>query len=126
METSSKLFTLFPILFLLLSTLTQPSSSSSSPIDSIIDKDPSVSWYRTLLAVQRNNKNRIPNCGEMVSRSQCSQNPKCRWCRSEALDDMCFSKIEAWRLPQQENRKLLAQEANQNKFMEKLGSSSRT
>ncbi|CAN0853608.1 hypothetical protein LINGRAHAP2_LOCUS5680 [Linum grandiflorum] len=37
----------------------------------------------------------------MASRSQCSQNPKCRWCRSEALDDTCFTKIDAWRLPQQ-------------------------
>ncbi|XP_022715725.1 uncharacterized protein LOC111274943 [Durio zibethinus] len=99
-STGSKLFTFFPILFLLLSTLSQP-SSSSSPADSIIDKDSSVSWYRTLLAVQRNNKNQIPNCVEMVSRSQCLQNPKCRWCHSEALDDMCFSRAEAWRLPQQ-------------------------
>ncbi|XP_057786549.1 uncharacterized protein LOC131003987 isoform X3 [Salvia miltiorrhiza] len=24
-----------------------------------------------------------------------------RWCRSDALDDMCFSKSEAWRLPYQ-------------------------
>ncbi|XVE88262.1 hypothetical protein DITRI_Ditri19aG0055700 [Diplodiscus trichospermus] len=100
--TTSKLFILFPILFLLLSTLSHPSSSSSTPTGSIIEKDPSVSWYRTLLAVQRRNKNQIPNCGEMVSRSQCSHNPKCRWCRSDALDDMCFSKAEARRLPQQE------------------------
>ncbi|CAI0475675.1 unnamed protein product [Linum tenue] len=37
----------------------------------------------------------------MASRSQCSQNPKCKWCRSDALDDMCFRKLEAWKLPQQ-------------------------
>ncbi|CAN0853606.1 hypothetical protein LINGRAHAP2_LOCUS5680 [Linum grandiflorum] len=43
----------------------------------------------------------IVNCSSMASRSQCSQNPKCRWCRSEALDDTCFTKIDAWRLPQQ-------------------------
>ncbi|XVF27432.1 hypothetical protein REPUB_Repub14bG0106200 [Reevesia pubescens] len=96
--TNSKLFIFFSILFLLLSTLSQ---SPSLAADSIIDKDPSISWYRTLFAVKRNNKNQIPNCGDMVSRSQCLQNPKCRWCRSEALDDMCFSKAEAWRLPQQ-------------------------
>ncbi|KAK8350769.1 hypothetical protein E1A91_A06G218300v1 [Gossypium mustelinum] len=105
METkpSSKIPLFFPILFLLLSTLTQPSLSSS--IDTIIinGKDPSISLRRRiLLASQRNNKmNQIPNCGERVSRSQCLQNPKCRWCRSEALDDMCFKKAEAWRLPQQ-------------------------
>ncbi|XVF87268.1 hypothetical protein PTKIN_Ptkin18bG0105500 [Pterospermum kingtungense] len=100
MESSSKLFILFPILFLLLSTLSQASSSSSSPDSINIGKD-LVSRYRSLLAFQRNNRNQIPNCGEKVSRSQCLQNPKCRWCRSEALDDMCFSKAEARRLPQQ-------------------------
>ncbi|KAL0398419.1 UNVERIFIED_CONTAM: hypothetical protein Sradi_2185200 [Sesamum radiatum] len=50
------------------------------------------------------NANRVDpgrDCGEMDSRSECSQNPKCRWCRSDALDDMCFSKSEAWRLPSQ-------------------------
>ncbi|KAL7254503.1 hypothetical protein ACSBR1_008808 [Camellia fascicularis] len=38
----------------------------------------------------------------MASKSHCSPySNKCRWCRSEALDDMCFSKSEAWRLPSQ-------------------------
>lgn len=41
------------------------------------------------------------NCGELVHESQCSQNPKCSWCTSENLDDTCFSKSEAWRLPHQ-------------------------
>ncbi|XP_057429014.1 uncharacterized protein LOC130722334 isoform X2 [Lotus japonicus] len=41
------------------------------------------------------------NCGELVVQSQCSQNPKCSWCTSEDLDDMCFSQSEAWRLPHQ-------------------------
>ncbi|XVF25590.1 hypothetical protein REPUB_Repub13aG0225100 [Reevesia pubescens] len=98
--TNSKLFSFLPILFLLLlSTLTQ--SSLAAATDSIVGKDHSVSWYRNLLVMRKNNKNQIPNCGEMASRSQCLQNPKCRWCRSEALDDMCFNKTEAWRLPQQ-------------------------
>ncbi|KAI4298176.1 hypothetical protein L6164_031767 [Bauhinia variegata] len=43
----------------------------------------------------------LPNCRELVSQNQCSQSSKCRWCRSEDLDDMCFDKAEAWRLPQQ-------------------------
>ncbi|EXB31122.1 hypothetical protein L484_004596 [Morus notabilis] len=47
------------------------------------------------------NSNQIPNCNDMSSPSLCSQNPKCRWCRSNALDDMCFSKSEALRLPDQ-------------------------
>ncbi|PON95813.1 hypothetical protein TorRG33x02_083360 [Trema orientale] len=46
------------------------------------------------------NNNQIPSCSDMASESQCSRNPKCRWCRSDALDDMCFSKNEASRLPQ--------------------------
>ncbi|GER24538.1 GATA transcription factor 9 [Striga asiatica] len=40
-------------------------------------------------------------CGDMGTRSECGSNPRCRWCRSEALDDTCFSKSEAWRLPSQ-------------------------
>ncbi|KAK4271753.1 hypothetical protein QN277_020396 [Acacia crassicarpa] len=39
------------------------------------------------------------NCGDLAVLSQCSQNSKCSWCRSEVLDDMCFSRTEAWRLP---------------------------
>ncbi|KAH9681336.1 hypothetical protein KPL71_026945 [Citrus sinensis] len=79
------------IFVVLLSTLHQFSSLSAAD---------SSSSYRSLLAVQRNN-NRIPRCNEMGSRSECLQNPKCKRCRSEALDDMCFSKSEAWRLPHQ-------------------------
>ena len=79
------------IFVVLLSTLHQFSSLSAAD---------SFSSYRSLLAVQRNN-NRIPRCNEMGSRSECLQNPKCKRCRSEALDDMCFSESEAWRLPHQ-------------------------
>ncbi|KAK9267989.1 hypothetical protein L1049_010427 [Liquidambar formosana] len=52
---------------------------------------------RNLSAMQRNNQ--IPSCSEMVSKSQCARNSKCRWCSSRDLDDMCFTKSEAWRLP---------------------------
>ncbi|KAL4349107.1 hypothetical protein HN51_030181 [Arachis hypogaea] len=41
------------------------------------------------------------NCGEHVVQSQCSRNTRCSWCTSEVLDDMCFTKAEAWRLPHQ-------------------------
>ncbi|AET04334.2 hypothetical protein MTR_8g087660 [Medicago truncatula] len=41
------------------------------------------------------------NCGELVSKSKCSQNSKCSWCTSQDLDDTCFSKSEALRLPHQ-------------------------
>ncbi|KAJ1426175.1 hypothetical protein SESBI_10576 [Sesbania bispinosa] len=43
----------------------------------------------------------ILNCGELILKSQCSQNSKCSWCTSQDLDDMCFSKSEALRLPHQ-------------------------
>ncbi|KAL9452319.1 hypothetical protein AB3S75_008163 [Citrus x aurantiifolia] len=79
------------IFVVVLSTLYQFSSLSTAD---------SSSSYRSLLAVQRSS-NRIPRCNEMGSRSKCSLNPKCKWCRSEALDDMCFSESEAWRLPHQ-------------------------
>ncbi|XP_004309623.1 PREDICTED: uncharacterized protein LOC101307746 [Fragaria vesca subsp. vesca] len=45
--------------------------------------------------------NQIPRCCDMSSEEQCSQNPNCRWCRSESLDDMCFAKSVALRLPPQ-------------------------
>ncbi|CAM8940177.1 unnamed protein product [Rhodiola kirilowii] len=55
---------------------------------------------RSLL--QRRSQNQVAKCGEAMMRSECLLNGiKCRWCRSEALDDMCFSKLEAWRLPRQ-------------------------
>ncbi|WCJ27262.1 hypothetical protein M5689_009024 [Euphorbia peplus] len=93
------------ILPLLISLILLPSlvkSSSSSSSDSTTNKDiPSITSHRSLLGAQRNIRQQISNCSQMVSRSQCFQNPTCRWCKSEALDDMCFSKSEAWRLPQQ-------------------------
>ena len=64
------------VVFLLLQTLTATSSSSG----------------RRPLA---RNKNRQipPNCTHLVSESQC------RWCKSQSLDDTCFTRSEAWRLP---------------------------
>ncbi|PQQ21794.1 hypothetical protein Pyn_19832 [Prunus yedoensis var. nudiflora] len=59
---------------------------------------------RDLLGTQRRNngsQNQIPSCNDMSSESQCSRNPKCRWCRSDVLNDMCFPKLEALRLPPQ-------------------------
>ncbi|MQM07453.1 hypothetical protein Taro_040294 [Colocasia esculenta] len=42
------------------------------------------------------------NCREVASKVECERNSKwCRWCTSDALDDMCFGAAEAWRLPQQ-------------------------
>ncbi|KAL3522560.1 hypothetical protein ACH5RR_015394 [Cinchona calisaya] len=52
--------------------------------------------------LQRNNPNRtIQDCSDIGSRSNCSSNAKCKWCRSDTVDDFCFSKSEAWRLPSQ-------------------------
>uniref|UniRef100_A0A6N2NA37 PSI domain-containing protein n=1 Tax=Salix viminalis TaxID=40686 RepID=A0A6N2NA37_SALVM len=85
------IFSFLAVAILVLSTLVQSSNDSSSSHD------------RVLLARQRNAARfQIPSCSEMVSRSQCSHNPNCKWCNSEVLDDMCFSKAEAWRLPQQD------------------------
>ncbi|KAK9088733.1 hypothetical protein Scep_027815 [Stephania cephalantha] len=49
----------------------------------------------------KKDSNRAVDCREFSSRSQCLQSNKCSWCRSDAIDDMCFSSYEAWRLPQQ-------------------------
>lgn len=91
MPKSSSSFLLL-IIFLLL--LINPSLSSA---ESVLDRE--------LLEIRTNPKlgktNRKPKCCEMRTRSQCSAFPRCRWCRSEALDDLCFSKAEALRLPSQ-------------------------
>uniref|UniRef100_A0A251IYI8 PSI domain-containing protein n=1 Tax=Manihot esculenta TaxID=3983 RepID=A0A251IYI8_MANES len=87
----------FPFLLIFVAVILQ--SSSSYTISSRYPLP--VPSHRTLLASQRDRRQQIPICSEMVSRSLCSPNPNCRWCVSEALDDMCFSKAEAWRLPQQ-------------------------
>uniref|UniRef100_M1CRN6 Uncharacterized protein n=1 Tax=Solanum tuberosum TaxID=4113 RepID=M1CRN6_SOLTU len=49
----------------------------------------------------RRNSNRVPECGNFGSKSDCSQKQNCRWCRSDVLDDACFFKSEAARLPSQ-------------------------
>ncbi|KAH7840964.1 hypothetical protein Vadar_023954 [Vaccinium darrowii] len=106
---ASKLFTLslfLPILLILLASLY--TSSEGIPVAgnrinhrTISSGGGGGSSNRSLLGIRRNNP-MVVDCSEMASLSLCSQKPnKCRWCRSEALDDMCFSKSEAWRLPPQ-------------------------
>jgi hypothetical protein len=40
-------------------------------------------------------------CQDLATPGDCAARAGCRWCRSEALDDMCFGATEAWRLPRQ-------------------------
>jgi len=42
-----------------------------------------------------------PPCQDLATPGDCAARVGCRWCRSEALDDMCFGATEAWRLPRQ-------------------------
>ncbi|CAN8290776.1 unnamed protein product [Cochlearia groenlandica] len=86
------------IFFFILLVLLCPSLSSSSESQAhVLDRE--------LLEI-RTNPNpdkavRKPKCCEMRTRSQCLGYNRCKWCRSEALDDLCFSKGEALRLPSQ-------------------------
>ncbi|XP_027339481.1 uncharacterized protein LOC113853182 [Abrus precatorius] len=87
-----------PILFLLLlihASLSQPSHGFSR-YGRGISEDASTRQLFESRATQHPN-----NCGELVVQSQCSHYSKCSWCTSEVLDDMCFAKSEAWRLPHQ-------------------------
>ncbi|OEL18996.1 hypothetical protein BAE44_0019986 [Dichanthelium oligosanthes] len=43
----------------------------------------------------------LPPCRDLATRGECAARAGCRWCRSEALEDMCFGATEAWRLPSQ-------------------------
>ncbi|TKY71886.1 hypothetical protein E2542_SST00619 [Spatholobus suberectus] len=91
-------FTLVPTLLLLVllhASLCEPSHEFSR-YGGRISEDGSTRKLFDSRATQHPN-----NCGELVVQSQCSQNSKCSWCTSEDLDDMCFTKSEAWRLPRQ-------------------------
>ncbi|RID51248.1 hypothetical protein BRARA_H01926 [Brassica rapa] len=97
-ESSSSFSSLTLLLIIFLLVLLCPSLSLSSESEvSVLDRE--------LLEIKTNPKlnktSRKPKCCEMRTRSQCSGFPRCRWCRSEALDDLCFSKAEALRLPSQ-------------------------
>ncbi|CAL4974249.1 unnamed protein product [Urochloa decumbens] len=46
-------------------------------------------------------RNGSPPCRDLASQGECAARGGCRWCQSEALDDMCFGATEAWRLPNQ-------------------------
>ncbi|KAF8075511.1 hypothetical protein N665_1089s0005 [Sinapis alba] len=99
-ESSSSCSSLTLLLIIFLLVLLCPSLSSSSETKKVRVLD------RELLEIKTNPKlgktSRKPKCCEMRTRSQCSGFPRsCRWCRSEALDDLCFSKTEALRLPSQ-------------------------
>lgn len=61
------------------------------------------STSRNLLSAttQRKIDRPLQNCTEAATKLQCLKNSKCRWCRSEVVDDMCFTKSEAFRLPSQ-------------------------
>ncbi|CAN7034023.1 unnamed protein product [Brassica rapa subsp. trilocularis] len=93
------------LLFIFLLVLLCPSLSSSSSESEVRVLD------RELLEIKTNPKlnktSRKPKCCEMRTRSQCSGFPRCRWCRSEALDDSCFGKAEALRLPSQVFRSII-------------------
>ncbi|KAM3362004.1 hypothetical protein P3S68_016858 [Capsicum galapagoense] len=56
---------------------------------------------RRPLGSRRKYSNRVPECGIIGSKSDCLQNQECRWCTSDVLDDACFVKSEASRLPSQ-------------------------
>ncbi|ESQ33899.1 hypothetical protein EUTSA_v10009162mg [Eutrema salsugineum] len=96
-ESSSSFSSLTLLLIIFLLLLLSPSLSSSESKVHVLDRE--------LLEIRQNSKpdktNRKPKCCEMRTRSQCSAYPRCRWCRSDALDDLCFSKTEALRLPSQ-------------------------
>ncbi|CAN1150154.1 hypothetical protein LINPERPRIM_LOCUS18362 [Linum perenne] len=78
-----------PFTILLLILLLLPPPSSPAP------------YSDRRLQINRQPNRQMVNCSGMASRSHCSLNPNCKWCRSEALDDMCFRKLDAWRLPHQ-------------------------
>ncbi|XP_057544518.1 uncharacterized protein LOC130823774 isoform X2 [Amaranthus tricolor] len=96
MAASANLPSSITLLFILLLLLNYSSSSSS-----ILGSAKTLTESANQKQTKNNQKNQIPNCEEVVDKSHCVSDPKCRWCRSEVLDSMCTSKLEAWRLPSQ-------------------------
>ncbi|KAJ7542957.1 hypothetical protein O6H91_09G019800 [Diphasiastrum complanatum] len=43
----------------------------------------------------------VKECEDVAFRNQCLSMDRCRWCKSEVLDDACFSLSEARKLPVQ-------------------------
>ncbi|CAF1928765.1 hypothetical protein Bca4012_072032 [Brassica carinata] len=97
-ESSSSFLSLTLQLIIFFLVLLTPSHSSSSESEvRFLDRE--LLEIRTSPKLNKTIRN--PKCCEMRTRSQCSGFPRCRWCPSEALDDLCFSKAEALRLPSQ-------------------------
>ncbi|KAH6773587.1 hypothetical protein C2S52_003516 [Perilla frutescens var. hirtella] len=97
-----KLITTYLFIISLLNLVSNPLQAAAVPNDAVRIKirGPKLSASDA----NSKNSNRVDpkrDCWEMGSRSECSQNTKCRWCPSNVLDDMCFSKSEASRLPSQ-------------------------
>lgn len=98
------IFTFSSLLILLLTSL--PDLSDAAVLANGSGRNQIRGPKLSTLATDKNPKsyNRVDpvrDCSEMSTGSECVQSPKCRWCRSDAVDDTCFSKSEAWRLPSQ-------------------------
>lgn len=104
MEINCRIYILFSLLLLFTYYHGFPSLAAAEGNKKLGISSVGSGSVRTLLisggGVRR--KNQIPNnCTEIVSKSHCLQNTRCKWCRSDVVDDMCFSSLESWRLPQQ-------------------------
>ncbi|GFQ03201.1 hypothetical protein PHJA_002463900 [Phtheirospermum japonicum] len=96
-----KFLTFYFCLISILTLISNPSDAAVVPTEAVArnlirgSKLPaSETIIKTLKKSNRVDSKR--DCREMDSRSDCGQNPKCRWCRSDALDDTCFSKSESF------------------------------
>ncbi|KNA17511.1 hypothetical protein SOVF_079290 [Spinacia oleracea] len=86
-----------PLFILILLLFNYTSSGSSMAIGSSRNLQAASVHKQT----DNTQKNQIPNCSEIVAKSHCSSNPKCRWCRSDVLDSTCSTTSDAWRFPSQ-------------------------
>ncbi|WOG85048.1 hypothetical protein DCAR_0104234 [Daucus carota subsp. sativus] len=93
-----------PLLFLLLLLLLFVTVFRSPPFavaGNLLKAGDATSRNLLITATQRKLDRAAQNCTEASTKLQCLMNSKCRWCQSEVLDDTCFTKSEAFRLPSQ-------------------------
>ncbi|KAJ4981899.1 hypothetical protein NE237_032736 [Protea cynaroides] len=99
MASSLRVSILFTVLILFLVLSAFHGSSSSLGVGD--GREISANSFRNLRGLKKN-KRMIPDCAQKPTKSECLQGgSKCRWCQSDAIDDMCFTFSEAWRLPPQ-------------------------
>ncbi|KAI5659810.1 hypothetical protein M9H77_28603 [Catharanthus roseus] len=96
----SSYFNFISLLLFLILLLNPIATSTFAAADSTVKTSSSTGASIRKPLLSSNNRAKV-DCNQIGVRSECTVNSRCKWCRSDSIDDFCFSKSEAWRLPSQ-------------------------